>query len=69
MQAYLYHLFMTLTGGHNDSLHNILNIEAWKTPSSGNLLGRNTNTVEEDDRGLPLKYAFTHEVFIHQTGF
>lgn len=38
MQAYLYHLFMTLTGGHNDSLHSILNIEAGKILSSGDLL-------------------------------
>lgn len=64
MQAYLYHLFMTLTGGHDDSLHNILNIETWKTLSSGNWLGRTTNADEEDDRSLPLKYASTHEVFI-----
>lgn len=64
MRAYLYRLFTTLTGGHDDSLHNILNIEAWKALSFGNLLGRNTIADEEDDRDLPLKYVSTHEVLI-----
>lgn len=48
MQAYLYHLFMILTGGHDDSLHNILKIVAWKILSSGNLLGRDTDIDKED---------------------
>lgn len=58
MQAYLYHLFMTLTGGYYDSLHRILNIEAWKTLSSGYLVwGRYWDIFLE-------LYSFSDKMFV-----
>lgn len=53
MQAYLYRLWRTLTGGHNDSRRNILNIVAWKILSSGNVVGRDTDADEGDFPRIP----------------
>lgn len=57
MQAYLYHLFMTLTGGHYDSLHiqhakhrSLENPELWE------LLNVNNCAEGEDSRHLVLDF-------------